>query len=77
MKFDGVLEARNSCDDSVLKGYCATYVQHYITCISQPGMRLLWAMVAIRGWVTMGADADNTFAQSAPPKEPRFVRIYD
>jgi hypothetical protein len=32
-------------------------------------------MVAIRGWIAVGADAINAFAQAAPPKEPTFVRI--
>jgi hypothetical protein len=40
-------------------------------------MRIFWAIVAIRGWVAVGADAINAFAQADPPKEPTFVRIDD
>jgi hypothetical protein len=34
-------------------------------------------MVAIQGWVAVGADAINVFAQTSPPKEPMFVHIDD
>jgi hypothetical protein len=34
-------------------------------------------MVAIRGWISVGAYVTNDFARSTPPKEPTFVRIDD
>jgi hypothetical protein len=40
-------------------------------------MRIFWAIVAIRGWISVGADAINAFVQAAPQKEPTFVRIDD
>jgi hypothetical protein len=40
-------------------------------------MMIFWAILAIRGWIAVGDDANNAFAQAAPPKEPTFVRIDD
>jgi hypothetical protein len=77
VKWDGTLKSRSCCDGSVLKGHGLSYALHYTACISQPGMRIFWAVVAIRGWVAVGADASNAFAQADPPKEPTFVRIDD
>jgi hypothetical protein len=77
VKWDGTLKSRSFCDGSVLKGRDLLYSLHYTSCISQPGMRIFWAIVAIRGWVAVGADAINAFAQADPPKEPTFVRIGD
>jgi hypothetical protein len=34
-------------------------------------------MVAIRGWIAIGADAINVFSQADPPNEPTVVRIDD
>jgi hypothetical protein len=77
VKWDGTLKSRSCCDGSVLKGRGIAYAQTHTACISQPGMRILWAMVAIRGWIAIGANAINAFAQADPPKEPIFVRIDD
>jgi hypothetical protein len=77
VKWDGTLKSHSCCDGSVLKGRGIAYAQHYTACISQPGMRIFWVIVAIRGWIAVGADAINAFAQAAPPKEPKFVRIDD
>jgi hypothetical protein len=55
-------------------GHCT---RHYMACISHPGMRIFWAIVARQGWIAVGADAINAFAQAAPPKEPICVRIDD
>jgi hypothetical protein len=70
VKWDGTLKSRSCCDGSVLKGRGIAYAQHYTACISQPGMMILWDMVAIRGWIAIGADAINALAQADPPKEP-------
>jgi hypothetical protein len=40
-------------------------------------MCIFWATVAIRRWVAVGEYAMNAFAQAAPPKEPKYVRIDD
>jgi hypothetical protein len=77
VKWDGTLKSRSCCDGSVLKGRGIAHAQHYTACISQPDMRIFWAMVAIRGWIAIGADAINAFAQADPTKEPTFVRIDD
>jgi hypothetical protein len=77
VKWDGALKSRSFCDGSVLKGRGIAFYHHYTSCISQPGMLIFWAIVAIRGWVTVGADAINEFAQADPLKEPSFVRMDD
>jgi hypothetical protein len=77
VKWDGTLKSRSCCDGSVLKGRGVAYAQHYTACIYHPGMRILWSTVAIRGWISIGADAINAFAQADPPKEPTVVRIED
>jgi hypothetical protein len=38
-------------------------------------MLIFWAITTLRGWVDIGADAVNAFAQSPPPSEPTFVLI--
>jgi hypothetical protein len=77
VKLDGTLKSRSCCDGYVLKGRDIAYAQHYTACISQAGMRICWSLVAIRGWVAIGADAINAFSQADPPKETAFVRIDD
>jgi hypothetical protein len=77
VKWDGTLKSSSCCDGSVLKGRGIAYAKHYTAYISQPGVHIFWAMVAIRSWITIGVDAINAFAQAAPPKEPKFVRIDD
>jgi hypothetical protein len=77
VKFDSGLKDRNFCDGPVLKGRGTAYAKHYTDCISQPGMQLFWVIVAIRGWIAIGADADNAFVQSTPPKESTFMQIDD
>jgi hypothetical protein len=75
VKYEGTLKARNCCDGSVRKGRGIEYARHYTACISQQGMRIFWAITALRGWVAIGADAVNALAQSPPPSEPTFVLI--
>jgi hypothetical protein len=75
VKYKGTLKAHNCCNGSVLKGRGIEYVRHYTACISQQGMIIFWAITALRGWVAIGADALNAFAQSPPPSEPTFMLI--
>jgi hypothetical protein len=77
VKWDGTLKSRSCCYGSVLKGRGIAYAQHYIAFISQPGMRIFWSILAIRGWIAVGADATNAFSQAYPHKEPTFVSIDD
>jgi hypothetical protein len=77
VKWDVTLKSRSCCGGSVLKGHGLSYALNYTACISQPGMRIFWAIVAIRGWVSVGADAINAFAQADPRNEPTYVRIDD
>jgi hypothetical protein len=77
VKWDGTLKVRSCCDGSMLKRRGIAYAKHCTSCISQPGMRIFWAMVDICGWVAVGTDAINAFAQASPPKEPTYVGIDD
>jgi hypothetical protein len=76
-KYEGTLKDRNCCDGSVLKGRGIEYARHYTACISQQGIRIFWAITALRGWVAIGADTVNAFVQSPPPSEPTFVLVDD
>jgi hypothetical protein len=40
-------------------------------------MIIFWEIVAIQGWIAVGADAISAFAQAAPPKEPILLRMDD
>jgi hypothetical protein len=75
VKYEGTLKARNCCDGSVIKGRGIEYARHNTACISQQGMIIFWAITTLRGWVAIGADAVNAFAQSPPPSEPTLVLI--
>jgi hypothetical protein len=66
VEWEGNLKARNCCDGLVLKVRGLAYATHYIDCISQPSMRIFWAIVAIKNWIAIGADDVNAFAQSTP-----------
>jgi hypothetical protein len=48
VKWDRTLKSRSYCDGSVLKGCGLAYAKHYTACISEPGMCIFLAMVAIR-----------------------------
>jgi hypothetical protein len=76
VKYEGTLKDRNCCDGSVIKGRGIEYSRHYTAYISQQGMRIFCPITALRGWVAIGDDDVNTFAQSPPPSEPTFVLIY-
>jgi hypothetical protein len=66
VKWGGTLKSRSCCDGSVLKGSGISFAQHYTACISQPGMNILWPIVAIHGWVAVGTDAINAFFPIGP-----------
>jgi hypothetical protein len=50
--------------------------QCYLTCISQTGMKIFFAYLAIMGWVALGADAINAYTQTDTPEdEPRYIAV--
>jgi Reverse transcriptase (RNA-dependent DNA polymerase) len=78
IKADGTRKARNCCDGSEraapeLHGEAKTYA----SCVEHPCMRIFFALSAVLGMTTFGADATNAFANSPPPAVPTFVRIDD
>jgi hypothetical protein len=73
VKMDGTFKDRTCCDGSRLKTKGIRYVEQYTACISQCGMRLFFAICAIKNFVVLGADAINAYAQSPPPKTPSYV----
>jgi hypothetical protein len=73
-KHDGRF-ASTCCGGSRCKDQCLTYTKHYVACICQCGMRIFFAIVIMRNWVDIGADAVNDFAQAFALSDPTSVRI--
>jgi hypothetical protein len=63
VKLNGTFKAHTCCDGSRLNTKGIHYVEHYAACISQYGMRLFFAICAIKNFVVLGADAVNKYAQ--------------
>jgi hypothetical protein len=78
VKHDGRKKARTCCDGSVLRSPTLKYAQQcYSACISQTGMKLFFAYIAIMNWIALGADAINAYAQTnIPDDEPQFIAVY-
>jgi hypothetical protein len=53
------------------------FAQTYASCIDQPWMRLFFALSAAMGFVVMGADCTNAYANSPSPTQATYVRIDD
>jgi hypothetical protein len=70
VKWDVIFKFRSCCDGSVLKGRRIAFAHDYTSFILQPGMRIFWAIVAICGWVAVGADTINAFSQAPLPRNP-------
>jgi hypothetical protein len=50
--------------------------QCHSACISQTGMKILFAYLAILGWIALGTDAFNAYAQTdIPEDEPQFIAV--
>jgi hypothetical protein len=77
VKHDGRKKARTCCYGSVLRSPTLKYAQQcHSACISQTGMKLFFAYLAIMGWIALGADAINAYAQTDIPKdEPQFIAV--
>jgi hypothetical protein len=48
-----------------------------MSCINQPCMRLFFTLSAAMGFVVMGADCTNAYANSPSPTQPTYARIDD
>ena len=52
-----------------------TLAETYVASLDQTAARLFWAATAINNFVTIGADAANTFAEAPPPVAPLYVYV--
>jgi len=43
--------------------------------VEQPAQRIYWAIVAVMGYIAIGADASNAFAEAPPPVAPLYVMV--
>lgn len=77
VKHDGRKKARTCCDGSILRSPTLKYAQQcYSACISQTGMKLFFACLAIRNWIALGADATNAYAQTdIPSDDPQYIAV--
>jgi hypothetical protein len=70
VKHEGRNKARTCCDGSVVRSPTLKYAQQcYSACISQIGMKIFLAFLAIRNWIALGADAINAYAQASIPED--------
>jgi hypothetical protein len=77
MKHDGRKKAGTCCDGSVLPSLTLKYAQQfYSACISQTGMKILFAFLVIHNWIALGADAINIYAQASIPEDkPQYIDV--
>jgi hypothetical protein len=73
----GTRRARVCCDGSKRAAPELRFTQTYASCIDQPCMRLFFALSAAMGFVVMGADCTNAYANSLSPTQATYVRIDD
>jgi len=75
VKAEGTKKARCCCNGNPGRQGSITLAHTYAACVEQPAQRVHWGMVAIKGFVAIGADASNAFAEAPPPKAPLFVLV--
>jgi len=51
------------------------FARTYASCVSQPGMKLFFALSAAEGLIVTFADTTNAFQQSPPPTEDCYLEI--
>ena len=73
IKKNGVKKARCCCNGSPGRKGSVTLDHTYAACVEQPAQRVFWAISALKGYVAVGADASNAFAEAPPPKAPLYV----
>jgi hypothetical protein len=71
----GTKKARCCCNRSPKVKGTVTLGETYAGSLDQTGSRIFGAATAINNFITIGADASNTFAEAPPPKEPLYVTI--
>jgi hypothetical protein len=77
IKMCGTRKARMCCDGSKRAAPELRFAQTYGSYIDQPSMRLFFALSAAMGFVVMGADCTNAYANSLSPTQATYVRIDD
>ena len=75
IKADGTKKARCCCNGNPGRKGSITLAHTYAACVEQPAQRVYWGMVAIKGYIAIGADASNAFAEAPPPKAPLYVLV--
>jgi hypothetical protein len=73
----GTRKARMCSDGSKRAAPERCFAQTYALCIDQPCMRLFFALSATMGFVVMGVDCTNAYANSPSPAQAAYVRIDD
>ena len=75
VKSDGTKKSRCCCNGNPGKKGSITLAQTYAACVEQPAQRIYWAIVAVMGYIAIGADASNAFAEAPPPVAPLYVMV--
>jgi hypothetical protein len=65
------------CDGSKRAAPELRFAQTYASCIDQPCMRLFFVLSAVMGFVVVGADYTNAYADSPSPTQATYARIDD
>jgi len=77
LKDDGTTKARCVCNGSKNMRGSVTLAETYAASLEQNGSRIFWAATAMNGFISIGADASNAFAEAPAPKAPLYVRVDD
>ena len=56
-------------------GKAVTLAETFASCVDHTGARLFYAITALLGYIAIGADAGNAFAEAPPPKQTFYMRI--
>ena len=75
VKADGTKKSRCCCNGNPGRKGSITLALTYAACVEQPAQRIYWAIVATEGYIAIGADASNAFAEAPPPKAPLYVMV--
>ena len=75
IKTTGVKKARCCCNGNPGRHGSITLDHTYAACVEQPAQRVFWAITALKGYIAIGADASNAFAEAPPPKAPLYVYV--
>ena len=72
-----IYKACCTCNGGKRYGKAVTLAETYATCVEQPVCRLYWIMTSSEGYIAMGADPGNAFAEAPPPIQPFYMIIDD